>query len=436
VTFLHPSDTDRLRWRSWALDSTPDLVAIGARPGGFLWQREDFAIAGVGVALRLELSKGLGDPEGVAAAEAALGAIGRADEQPEGKGAYPGGEGPIAVGALPFDRSTPAGLVVPATVVVRRGDRTSLVMIHPTSSSAMIDPGVVIAGLESGADHRFPPDAFSLSTTMPQQQWAQLVAETVAAIGAGRMAKVVLARRVDVEANRPFVLPDVLERLGALYPACTLFHAEGFIGASPELLIERRGDMLRCLPLAGTVARSGDMASDQHMMAGLLGSPKERAEHRFVIDDLAAALAPWCDELDVPDQPEVLALRNVSHLATRITGRLSSAAALSPRSVPSALALAALVHPTAAVAGVPRHEALSYQRAVEGFERGRYGGPVGWFDQAGNGSWALGLRCAAIDGPRAQLYAGVGVVAGSDPGAELAETQLKLQAMLAALVRP
>jgi len=164
-----------------------------------------------------------------------------------------------------------------------------------------------------------------------------------------------------------------------------------------------------------------------------LSSPKERAEHRFVIDELARALRPWCEQLEVPEAPEVLALRNVSHLATRIRGSLHAPGA---PSAPTALGLAALVHPTAAVAGVPRSDAMVYQRQVEGFDRGPYGGPVGWVDQTGDGSWALGLRCAAITGARAQLYAGVGVVAGSDPAAELAETQLKLQAMLAALVRP
>jgi len=430
MTSVAPVQTERLVWRSFELDARPDLIAIGARSGRFLWQREDRGLAGAGVALRCALPHGLADRDGVAAVEAALGAIEAADDHHSGEDSGPSSAGPVAVGALPYDRNAPAALIVPATVVHVAGDRYWCTVIRPAGSDDNVDRAALVASLEAGADHRFPPDGFTLSTTIPQGEWRSLIADTVEAIARGPLAKVVLARRVDVEANRAFVLPDVLERLAALYPACTLFHADGFVGASPELLIERRGRQLQCLPLAGTVARSGDIASDQQLVAGLLSSPKERAEHSFVVDELARALRPWCEQLEVPDAPEVLALRNVSHLATRIKGRLPAAGA------PSALGLASLVHPTAAVAGVPRDDAMAYQRQVEGFDRGPYAGPVGWFDQSGDGSWALGLRCAAITGARAQLYAGVGVVAGSDPAAELAETQLKLQAMLAALVRP
>ena len=138
-----------------------------------------------------------------------------------------------------------------------------------------------------------------------------------------------------------------------------------------------------------------------------------------------------CAELDVPDQPSVLGLRNVSHLATHITGRLDG------RATPeSALELVARVHPTPAVGGDPTEAAVRYLQEVEGFDRGRYAGPVGWVDARGDGAWAIGIRCAEVEGARARIFAGNGVVAGSDPADELAETQLKLQALLAALVRP
>jgi menaquinone-specific isochorismate synthase len=259
----------------------------------------------------------------------------------------------------------------------------------------------------------------------------RVVAEAVEAIEQGDLAKVVLARRVDISANRPFVIPEVLERLIALYPSCMVFSVEGFIGASPELLIRRDGDRVESHPLAGTVARSGDHAGDQALVAGLMASPKARHEHRVVIDAVAAVLAPVCSQLDVPDTPSVVGLRNVSHLGTHVTGVLLPG----PRQ-PSAIDLVAALHPTPAVGGTPTDAAVKYLQSVEGFDRGRYAGPVGWMDARGDGAWALGIRSAVVAGDRAHIYAGNGIVAGSHPAEELAETQLKLQALLAALVRP
>ena len=268
--------------------------------------------------------------------------------------------------------------------------------------------------------------------------WEALVAGAAARIDGGTLGKVVLARQVDVTANRPFVTSDVLSRLLALYPTCMVFRVDGFLGASPELLIERRGTHVASHPLAGTIGRSGDLATDETLIAGLLASPKERREHAYVIEGLRATLGPLCDSLDVPSKPAVLELRNVSHLATRLTGVLSAADGPGHPGlrVPSALQLVAQVHPTAAVGGTPTGEALAYIAEVEGFDRGRYAGPVGWMDARGDGSWAIGLRSAQVQGDHASMYAGVGVVAGSRPRAELEETQLKLQALLAALVRP
>jgi menaquinone-specific isochorismate synthase len=291
------------------------------------------------------------------------------------------------------------------------------------------------------------------------------VAGAVARIDDGALGKVVLARRIDVTANRPFVTSDVLSRLLALYPTCMIFRVDGFLGASPELLIERRGTHVASHPLAGTIGRSGDLATDEALIAGLLASPKERREHAYVIEGLCRTLGPVCESLDVPGKPTVLELRNVSHLATRVSGVLSAvphrpggdpddpgrddpgrARGQSESSgggpahpglaVPTALQLVARVHPTPAVGGTPTNEAVAYIGEVEGFDRGQYAGPVGWMDARGDGSWAIGLRSAHVDGDHASMYAGVGVVAGSRPEAELEETQLKLQALLAALVRP
>ncbi|MGH9123044.1 MAG: isochorismate synthase, partial [Acidimicrobiales bacterium] len=286
-------------------------------------------------------------------------------------------------------------------------------------------------GLEVAAGEIELPDGFNLSSPISHREWKALVANAVRRISQGDLAKVVLARKVEVEANRPFVVADVVSRLISLYPSCTIFSVDGLVGASPELLVRRQGDLVTCLPLAGTVARSGDTASDEALIAGLLASAKQRGEHRFVVETLADQLGPLCSELEVPSTPIVIGLRNVSHLASPIRGRLAG-----PGPLPTALELAALLHPTPAVGGVPREAALSYLLTSEKLDRGRYAGPVGWVDAHGDGAFAVAIRCAEVHGNRATLFAGSGVVEGSEPGAELAESQLKLQALLAALVRP
>jgi menaquinone-specific isochorismate synthase len=260
-----------------------------------------------------------------------------------------------------------------------------------------------------------------------------LVAKAVDAIGADELVKVVLAREVVVAANRDIHVPTVLRRLRSLYPACTIVGCpvgdSRFVAASPELLVSRRGSLVCAHPLAGTIPRSGNPATDRALEDRLLSSTKDRAEHDLVVQDVARALEPWCSALDIPATPSIIELRNVSHLGTLITGTLRSGA-------PSALGLAAALHPTAAVCGTPRAAALDWLAAHEGFDRGPYAGAVGWVDGRGDGEWVVGIRSAVIAGSSARLFAGVGVVDGSDPAAELAETQFKLQALLAAVVRP
>lgn len=399
--------TAHLRATTVALPEPPDLVEA-AGSTGFLFGGEKGGIAGRGVALRIDLPDGVSDPEAVSAVSARL--AGMAGDDPL---TLPG-TGPVAIGALPFDPAAPGSLVVPARVYGRFGNQGWLTTIE--------------AGDDTEPSPGEPPDEFKLTSSMPHSEWKGVVAAAVEMIERGDLAKVVLARRIDIEANRPFVVPDVLERLRALYPSCMLFHVDGFLGASPELLIRRHSDRVESHPLAGTVARSGDTHGDEILVARLMGSVKTRHEHRLVVEAIAAALAPLCHSLDVPEIPSVLGLRNVSHLATHLTGRLQGS--------PSALELVARIHPTPAVGGTPTDAAIHYLQKVEGFDRGRYTGPVGWMDSRGDGCFALGIRCAALDGTRASIYSGNGIVAGSDPADELAETQLKLQALLAALVRP
>ena len=394
----------------------PNLIDEAGETG-FLWRDGAGGIAGNGVAMRIDLPQGLADLEAVREAIRLLNTIDVEDAV-----GLPGC-GAVAIGALPFDRSAPAHLIVPSRVVGRSGSEAWATTIEPGS-------GDTAPKTAEGS----PPDQFTLTSSMPHADWQAVVTGALDAIKRGELRKVVLARRVEITSNRPFVVTDVLSRLEALYPSCMVFSVNGFIGASPELLIRRHGLTVESHPLAGTVARSGDSKSDEALVAGLMASEKARHEHQVVVDALQEILEEVCSEIEVPSQPSVMGLRNVSHLATRITGQLvAGGAAGGP---PSALELAARVHPTPAVGGDPTGAALDYLRQVEGFDRGFYAGPVGWVDARGDGAFAVGIRCAEVNGARARIYAGNGVVEGSDPADELVETQLKLQALLAALVRP
>ncbi len=383
---------------------------------GVVWVDGRNGMAGVGEAIRLELPGGLADESCVPSVMARLGSIPSHDEV-----GLPGC-GPVVFGALPFDRSAPASLVVPARVVGIRDGHAWETVVAPSDTARGPDEGAPGEG----------PDRFTLVSARPHKEWRRVLTEAVAHVRSGALEKVVLARCVDVTGNRPFVVAEILERLRSLYPTCMVFSIDGFVGASPELLIRSEGTEVASHPLAGTVARSGDAVADDALVAGLLNSPKERWEHQLVVDAVAKALRDVCPVLTVPETPDVVGLRNVSHLGTLITGRM----AREESAVPNALELVARVHPTPAVGGWPTDEAVAYLQAVEGFDRGRYAGPVGWMDAKGDGAWAVGIRSADVHGTHARLYAGGGIVADSDPNAELAETQLKLQALLAALVRP
>lgn len=409
----------RLRATTVALEEPPDLLAH-AGEDGWLFRGEHGGLAGLGVAQRIELPEGLAGPGAAARVAEALSSIAAEDplQRP--------GTGPVAIGALPFDPAAPGHVIVPRRVFGRDGDTGWVTTIDPVGSEPR--PEDTPGPLRSAGS---PPDRFTLSPTMTHDEWKDVITEAVHALERGDLRKVVLARRIDIGANRPFVVSDVLERLAALYPSCMVYSVEGFLGASPELLISRYGSEVVSHPLAGTVARSGDVHGDEALVTRLMGSPKARHEHQVVVDAISSALARVCRDLEVPDRPSVLGLRNVSHLGTRITGRLDAGPA-----APSALDLVGRIHPTPAVGGTPTGAAVDYLQKVEGFDRGRYAGPVGWVDSRGDGCFALGIRCAELSGREARIYAGNGIVAGSDPAEELAETQLKLQALLAALVRP
>jgi len=240
---------------------------------------------------------------------------------------------------------------------------------------------------------------------------------------------VVLARDLYATAPEPFDTRLVLRRLAARYPDCYTFSCDGLTGATPELLIRRDGRQITSLVLAGTAPRGGTTEQDLAFGAGLLASAKNQSEHVYAVDSVRDVLAPLCEQLDIEPGPSLLRLANVQHLATAVRGVLTPAAAADR----SALALAAAQHPTAAVGGTPTGVAMDLIRELEGMDRGRYAGPVGWVDGRGNGVWGIALRCALLSGPSARLFAGCGIVADSDPAAELAEAQSKFRVMQDAL---
>jgi menaquinone-specific isochorismate synthase len=261
------------------------------------------------------------------------------------------------------------------------------------------------------------------------ESWCDAVADAVAAMQRGELKKVVLAREILVEADESLDAVEILGRLRASYPSAYVFAVDGFIGATPELLVSRTGDVVRSHPMAGTTPRTGDPATDQRSAASLLASAKDRAEHQITIDTVLDAVLPFCSYVDSEPEPSIVSLANVQHLASLVEGRLSSPPA-------SVLALVEALHPTPAVCGFPREAALAAIARLEGFDRGRYAGTVGWVDRSGNGRFAVSIRCAELDGPRARLFAGNGIVADSDPRTELAETRAKLNALLSAVLRP
>jgi menaquinone-specific isochorismate synthase len=413
-----------------ALDHPVDLADV-AGDHGALWERAGaLSLAGRGVAARLPV-RWDGGPAGDEVA-ARLGDI-------DSDGPFP----PVAMGALPFAPSERAEMVVPAVVVRRQGDGSYWLTVTGPDPDRTVDdvrrrlaeprtdtggPGTGGPGTGGPGAEGSEPRDYRLTSVMERGAWCRLVAEAARTVGSGRLDKVVLARQVTVVADRPLRPGDVARRLVLSHPSCMVFSIDGFVGASPELLVERLGSEVRSQPLAGTTSRSGPGSGDDPGDR-LLSSAKERQEHRLVVDAVAAALAPFCLELNVPSVPALVPVGTLAHLGTLILGRL-----VRPR--PTALDLVGAIHPSPAVGGTPRAAALDYIAAVEQLDRGRYAGPVGWVDGDGDGCWAVGIRSAQIEGHHAHLMAGVGVLAGSDPRAELAETDLKLQPMLAAIVRP
>ena len=391
-------------------------------------------LAGFGVAATLPLPRGLEDDDALLAVRAWLAAVECAARPGvDGEGSLAAPPGVLALGAFPFDRGAPTSLVVPSVTLCRDADgRTWRVDVRRRG-----DPGEDAGPAPRRVD-RSPGPADpghggrpAIAQIPPPAGYAGAVAHAVSGIRAGQLRKVVLGRMVEVTLPAPAAPAAVLRALrgteGIFSPFSVPIPGGRLVGASPELVIARRGTTVTSHALAGTVPLSdtgGDADAER-----LLDSAKDRAEHRWVVEEIVAALEPRCASLTVPAMPTVVRLRSDARLGTLISGTLLG----TPAPAGTALALLALLHPTPAVGGVPRDIALDRIAELEPAPRGYWAGVVGWTDSAGDGEWVLGIRSIELDGLRARVRAGAGIVEDSDPEQELDETTVKLRPALDAL---
>jgi isochorismate synthase len=407
----------RLESRAAPLGDAFDLLAAYRPPSGVYFERRGSGVAGTGD--RVPLLGGSGPTGHVDVMHTLRAAIRSGYDIP-----------PVAVGASPFRRegSGLAGLVIPRNAVRRDvgGSTWRLVTSGRDEESGDQPPWEPIG---SGTAH----DSFTemqLRGVPSGSEYEDAVRAAVDRIRGGELRKVVLARTIEVTAERRLDPRLLAGRLRAVDPDAYSFAVptDGgvLVGASPELLVSRHGREVRSNPLAGSAPRSGDPDEDRANADALVGSAKDLEEHAIVVDVVAETLRPFCLELTWDPEPVLHETPNVWHLSTRFHGVLREPS-------PTALDLVAALHPTPAVAGAPREVALAAIAELEPFDRGRYAGPVGWVDAEGDGEWAIALRCAELRGDRAILYAGAGIVADSEPARELDETERKFRAFLDAL---
>ncbi len=323
------------------------------------------------------------------------------------------GTGLICVGSFGFaDDPGDSVLVVPRVVVGTRGDRSWVTVVGDDEVAPLPD-------LTVQDDVPAPRNVTFADGAMSGTAWESVVAGAVGRIGAGELEKVVLARDLVATADAPIDVRWPLRKLADDYEMCWTFHVDGLFGATPEMLVRRERGLVMSRVLAGTIRRTGDDEHDLALAGQLARSSKDLEEHEYAVRSVADSLAPYCSSMNVPEVPFVLHLPNVMHLATDVAGVVHDSNGA------SVLELAAALHPSAAVGGTPTKVAVEMIAEIEGMHRGRYAGPVGWMDADGDGEFGIALRSAEIDEHQVRLFAGCGIVADSDPEAELAEAQAK-----------
>ncbi|MGD0198158.1 MAG: isochorismate synthase [Solirubrobacteraceae bacterium] len=432
-------------WRVWG-SVDPSAVVFASRRPGEPWicfeqpDRDGAALGGIGAAVTIE-ERGPGRFERAGARWRSLAANACAEppQGPPGSGVLAAGGFAFAddgAGSLHWSAFAAASLIVPEVTIARRGDELWCTV------AALARPGDSADALEARIEQRLsslrerplplldphPTARHRIGGALAPEHYEAAVARAVEQIAAGKIEKIVLAREVEVHAPREHDVAAVFDVLRGAFAGCFVFAvgrgAASFIAASPELLIRREGLRASTLALAGSIARSNDPAVDEHLGERLLHSRKEIREHAIVVERIERALRPHSVWVTKPDAPQVARIANIQHLATPIRAQLAGPVA--------AIELAGLLHPTPAVGAEPP-SALPLIAALEGIDRGWYAGPVGWSDANGDGEFCVALRCALVEGKLARCYAGVGVVADSDPAAELAETEVKLGALLPVL---
>ncbi|SFS15490.1 isochorismate synthase [Microbacterium sp. cf046] len=416
--------TPRLRAVTREVDAIDDVLTYATASQPLYWSRRGDAIAAFGEASAFAGTGGIAGL-GFGPRWRALAAAAEIDD-PVG---LPG-TGLVAFGAFAFDAGSQARSIlrVPSVIVGRRGRRSWVTRISridapgdaPDTRPARTEYGPYwSATLGPGA---LDPSAYQAA-----------VRGGLAAIAAGEVSKVVLSRELAGSVPAGSDLRRLARALASGYPDCWTFAVDGLIGASPETLVTVSGGTVTARVLAGTAPRGADADADTAASLGLATSAKDQDEHLYAVQSVLASLRPHTSALAASEQPFTLKLPNVFHLATDVEGELSDGS--------SALDLIAALHPTAAVAGTPTDAALEVIRRLEPFDRGRYAGPVGWVDAHGDGEWAIALRCAQFDldgsGSSSRIplraHAGAGIVAGSDPEAELLETRVKFRPIVDAL---
>jgi menaquinone-specific isochorismate synthase len=397
--------------------ATADLLSLVPANGALAWVRDGEGLIGWGETARLVVR---GRERFSRAQRWWIDVIRHAEVTDEVK--VPG-SGIVAFASFAFEPGRSV-VVIPHILVGRSGDKTWVTAITD-AEEPLENPLLLLTPREESAA---VGDITWEEGTQPIAKWQRAISEVVEKISRGEVDKVVLARDVVARSTKPIDVRNLLTKLSSAYSECWAFAVDGLVGATPEMLVKRRGDQVTSRVLAGTVRRGEDKNQDANLAEALLASDKDQEEHEYAVSSVAQALANHCTNLDVPDEPRLLRLANVQHLATDITGLLAD-------EIP-VLTLAASLHPTAAVCGTPTERAANIIRALEGMDRNRYAGPVGWMDATGDGEFGIALRCGEIDpddSRRIRLFAGCGIVAGSDPISELAESAAKLKPMRQAL---
>ncbi|WP_309710607.1 chorismate-binding protein [Pseudolysinimonas sp.] len=386
------------------IDPVPSLIPFSDPAHPLLFLRRGDGIAGIGEALRLEF-RGPTRLSDAAAAWRDVAASARVDDE-----VRIGGSGLVGFGAFAFDDDSArtSVLIVPRVVIGRRDGVGWVTRVNGADDPLVSSP--------LGAEYRLPLHPGALAPA----PYREAVRTAVDRILAGSLEKVVLARDLVGHVPAGADLRRVLLELALGYPDTWTFAVDGHLGSSPETLVRVYGGDVTARVLAGSHARGADADADAAAALELATSSKHLDEHRFAVESVLAALRPHGPGITSTELPFTLKLPNLWHLASDVHGRLSDGS--------GALDLVAALHPTAAVAGTPTRTALDVIRELEPFDRGRYGGPVGWVDQAGDGKWAISLRSAEVDADGTlTAFAGAGIVAESDPDRELAETKLKFR---------